>query len=146
MSVFLLNGENVCSFKNHDLQSSISAELADVRNAPANNAKEINVAASPVPKNPANDGTLNAPATNAMGMNTAAASLPMPQNPTNDGNETSSCVEESEKKLIMGTGHLSIPSGQHVVCRPWNPEMTLPQDAEMLFRDGRFISYRLAKP
>ncbi|CAH8269537.1 unnamed protein product [Arabidopsis lyrata] len=150
-------------------------EFPDLHSAPASNAKEINVALH-VPENPANDGTLNAPTTDGMKMNIAASSSPIPQNPTNvvtlnasstngikrniaacssrmpqhptnDGSETSSCVDESEKKkLIMGTGHLSIPTGQHVVCRPWNPEITLPQDAEMLFRDDRFIAYRLGKP
>lgn len=158
---FLLNVQNSCSFKTHYLQSSISAELEDVRIAPANNATKINIAHAPpdnakemniatafqVSENPSNVSRPNAAATNAMDMmNIAAASLPMPQNPTNEGNETSSCIEGNEKKLIMGTGHLSRPSGQHVVCCPWKPEMTLPRDAEMLFRDDRFIAYRLVKP
>ncbi|EOA24316.1 hypothetical protein CARUB_v10017556mg [Capsella rubella] len=144
----------------------------DLHNAPASNAKGMN-AALHVPENPTNDGTLNAttdinysaassspipqtptnivtlsaPATNGIKRNIAACFSSMPQNPTNDGSEQSSCVDESEKKkLIMGTGHLSIPTGQHVVCRPWNPEITLPEDAEMLFRDDKFIAYRLSKP
>ncbi|KAG2260907.1 hypothetical protein Bca52824_080201 [Brassica carinata] len=115
-------------------------ELPDVLNSPANIVKNINIAASPVATHPTRDATLAAaPATNAREMmNVAAADLP--KNPTE-----SSCVEESEKKLVMGSGYQSIPSGQHVVCRPWNPEMTLPEDAEMLFRDDRFIAYRVLK-
>ncbi|XP_010468920.1 PREDICTED: double-stranded RNA-binding protein 4-like [Camelina sativa] len=152
-------------------------EFPDLHNAPASNAKERNVALR-VPKNPTNDGTLNAPtsdsmkmkiaassspipqnptnlvarnapATNGIKRNIAACTLRMPQNPTNDGRELSPCVcvdESEKKKLIMGTGHLSIPTGQHVFCRPWNPEITLPQDAEMLFRDDSFIAYRVMKP
>uniref|UniRef100_A0A1J3K6W8 Double-stranded RNA-binding protein 4 n=1 Tax=Noccaea caerulescens TaxID=107243 RepID=A0A1J3K6W8_NOCCA len=104
------------------------------------------VVASPVPQNPTNDTTFDVPATRDMEMNNiSCASLPVPPSVTNEGKETS-CGEEIEKKLIMGTGHLSIPSGQHVVCRPWNPAVTLPQDAEMLFRDDRFIAYRVVKP
>ncbi|KAG7629471.1 Double-stranded RNA-binding protein 4 [Arabidopsis thaliana] len=151
-------------------------EFPDLHDAPASNAKEINVALNepenptndgtlsalttdgtkmniassslPIPHNPTNVITLNAPAANGIKRNIAACSSWMPQNPTNDGSETSSCVvdESEKKKLIMGTGHLSIPTGQHVVCRPWNPEITLPQDAEMLFRDDKFIAYRLVKP
>ncbi|KAF8089395.1 hypothetical protein N665_0506s0003 [Sinapis alba] len=117
-------------------------ELPDVVNAPGNSAKDINIAASPVATHPTKDATLTAaPATNSMEMNVAS----VPQNPTNNANESSSCVEESEKKLVMGSGYQSIPSGQHVVCRPWNPEMTVPEDAEMLFRDDRFIAYRVVK-
>ncbi|CAA7030495.1 unnamed protein product [Microthlaspi erraticum] len=117
-------------------------ELPDVVNPPDD------VVASPVPQNPTDDSTLSAPATIDIEMmnNVSCASLPMPESVTNGGDETTPCGEEVEKKLIMGTGHLSIPSGQHVVCRPWKPEMTLPQDAEMLFRDDRFIAYRLVKP
>lgn len=105
------------------------------------------VVTSPGPQNPTNDTTFDVPATRDMEMNNniSGASLPVPQSVTNEGKETS-CGEEIEKKLIMGTGHLSIPSGQHVVCRPWNPAFTLPQDAEMLFRDDRFIAYRVVKP
>lgn len=172
----MLNGQNGCSFKTHTLQSSFCADFPDLDNAPSSNAKEMNVAlhvpenppndgslnapstdgmkmniaasSSPIPRNPTNVVvTPNAPATNGIKRNIAACSSIMPQNPTNDGSEISSCVDESEKKkLIMGTGHLSIPSGQHVVCRPWNPEITLPEDAEMLFRDDRFIAYRVVKP
>ncbi|XP_010512675.1 PREDICTED: double-stranded RNA-binding protein 4-like isoform X2 [Camelina sativa] len=150
-------------------------EFPDLHNVPASNAKERNVALH-VPENPTNDGTLNAPtsddmkmriaasysprplnptnvvtpntpATNGIKRNIAACSLRMPQNPTDDGREPSPCVDESEKKkLIMGTGHLSIPTGQHVFCRPWNPEITLPQDAKMLFRDDSFIAYRVMTP
>ncbi|XP_010413241.1 PREDICTED: double-stranded RNA-binding protein 4 isoform X1 [Camelina sativa] len=150
-------------------------EFPDLHNAPASNAKEMNVALH-VPENPTNDGTLNAPTSDDMKMKIAASSSPRPQNPTNvvtpnspatngikrsiaacslrmpqnptiDGREASPCVDESEKKkLIMGTGHLSIPTGQHVFCRPWNPEITLPQDAEMLFRDDSYIAYRVMKP
>ncbi|KAL1197847.1 Double-stranded RNA-binding protein 4 [Cardamine amara subsp. amara] len=119
-------------------------ELQDVFKAPDSVAKEMNVA-SPVPENPISYGTLNARATNAMKMNIGASTSPIPQHSTNDCSDTSSCVEDTEKKLIMGTANLSIPSGQHVLVCPWNPEMTLPQDAEMLFRDDRFIAYRLVK-
>ncbi|CAH2063040.1 unnamed protein product [Thlaspi arvense] len=117
--------------------------------APANSVKEVNSTALPVATHPTNDASLTAPATKDVEMTAYSA---MPQNPVNDGKGTSSssssssCVEDGEKQLIMGSGHQSIPSGQHVVCRPWNPEMTLPQDAEMLFRDDRFIAYRLVKP
>lgn len=116
-------------------------------NARPTNAMKMNIAtsSSPLPQNPTNDGTLNAPVTNGMKMNIAASASSISQHSTNDCSDTS-CVEDTEKKLIMGTANLSIPSGQHVVCRPWNPEMTLPQDAEMLFRDDRFIAYRLVKP
>lgn len=115
-------------------------DVPDVVNPP-----EV-VVASPVPQNLTNETTSDVPATRDMEMNNiSCASLPMPQSVTNEGKETS-CGEEIEKKLIMGTGHLSIPSGQHVVCRPWNPAFTLPQDGEMLFRDDRFIAYRVVKP
>lgn len=113
-------------------------ELADVLNAPVNSVKDTNIAASPVATHPTNESTLTvAPATNAMEMNADAADLS--QKPTNNDNE--SC----EKKLVMGSGYQSIPGGQHVVCRPWNPDMTLPEDSEMMFRDDRFISYRVLK-
>ncbi|ESQ43793.1 hypothetical protein EUTSA_v10006095mg [Eutrema salsugineum] len=122
-------------------------EFPDVLNASANTVKEKNIAVLPVDSHPRNDGNLSAPATNAMEVNIAADSSAMPQNPTDHGNESeSSCVEDCEKRLIMGTGHRNIPTGQRVVCLPWNPEMTLPQDAEMLFRDDRFIAYRLVNP
>lgn len=127
----------------HYMSCSFSAELPDVLNAPANSVKDINITASPVATHPTNDATLTAaPAATEM-MNVAAAdSSAMP---VNNVNESSARVEESEKKLVMGSGYQSIPSGQHVVCRPWNPGMTLPEDAEMLFRDDRFIAYRVVK-
>ncbi|KAJ0246404.1 Double-stranded RNA-binding protein 4 [Hirschfeldia incana] len=113
-------------------------ELPDVLNAPANSVKVPNIAASPVATHPAKDATLTvAPATNVMETNVDAADSS--QKPTNNDNE--SC----EKQLVMGCGYQSIPSGQHVVCRPWNPDMPLPEGAEMLFRDDRFIAYRVVK-
>ncbi|XP_013604118.1 PREDICTED: double-stranded RNA-binding protein 4 [Brassica oleracea var. oleracea] len=119
-------------------------ELPDVLNAPANSVKAINITASPVATHPTNDATLTAaPAATEM-MNVAAADSSAIM-PMNNVNESSARVEESEKKLVMGSGYQSIPSGQHVVCRPWNPGMTLPEDAEMLFRDDRFIAYRVVK-
>lgn len=114
----------------HDV--SFSAELPDVLNAPANSVKDTNITASPVAN------LTVAPATNAMEMNADAADLS--QKPTNNDDN-----ESSEKKLVMGSGYRSIPGGQHVVCRPWNPDMTLPEDSEMMFRDDRFISYRVLK-
>ncbi|XP_018460351.1 double-stranded RNA-binding protein 4 [Raphanus sativus] len=107
-------------------------ELPDVLNAPANSVKDTNITASPVAN------LTVAPATNAMEMNADAADLS--QKPTNNDDN-----ESSEKKLVMGSGYRSIPGGQHVVCRPWNPDMTLPEDSEMMFRDDRFISYRVLK-
>ncbi|XP_009116940.1 double-stranded RNA-binding protein 4 [Brassica rapa] len=116
-------------------------ELPDVLNAPA-----INTAASPVATHPNEDATLTAApaATNSTEMMNVAAADSSAM-PTNNVNEPPPRVEESEKKLVMGSGYQSIPSGQHVVCRPWNPGMTLPEDAEMLFRDDRFIAYRVVK-
>lgn len=126
------------------MSCSFSAELPDVLNAPANSVKAINITASPVATHPTNDATLTAaPAATEM-MNVAAADSSAIM-PMNNVNESSARVEESEKKLVMGSGYQSIPSGQHVVCRPWNPGMTLPEDAEMLFRDDRFIAYRVVK-
>ncbi|CAN8253886.1 unnamed protein product [Cochlearia groenlandica] len=147
-------------------------ELPDVLNAPANNVKKMNVATSHVPENPTDNCSLKAQAINGKEMNIAAAadSLHVHENPrdggspkaqgakesemniatsseimgenptTKDGKES---VEEMEKKLKMGSGHMSMASGQHVVCRPWKAGMSLPQGAEMLFRDDRFIAYRL---
>ncbi|RID47767.1 hypothetical protein BRARA_I04338 [Brassica rapa] len=117
-------------------------ELSDVLNAPA-----INIAASPVATHPTQDATLTAAraATNSTEMMNVAAADSSAIMPTNDVNEPPPRVEESEKKLVMGIGYQSIPSGQHVVCRPWNPGMTVPEDAEMLFRDDRFIAYRVVK-
>ncbi|CAH8326425.1 unnamed protein product [Eruca vesicaria subsp. sativa] len=120
-------------------------ELPNFLNAPPpNSVTDINITASPVATHPITDATLTAaPATHTTGMMNIAAPY-FPQNRTNNVNE-SSRVQESEKKLVMGSGYQSIPSGQHVVCRPWNPELTVPEDAEMLFRDDRFIAYRVVK-